>query len=142
MQIIATYGHLPASHWCNMDETCMMCKEGKIKVICRTGSPHSHTWGNATRESITILPFVCSDGFSLPPLIIKKGKRTPTKWSDLADTLRGTSFEGSHCCAQVSIAATHELLRGRVENADPLHSSLVHAQQQISTCITGEWIHG
>ena len=103
-------GPLRAEQIYNLDETCFMPDGTVSRVLTGRGATHTHTFSAGNRDSVTILPCICADGTSLPPLVIGKGKDMgKPKWAaDLADIVRGTAFESAVFVNQESSYMTSE----------------------------------
>ncbi|KAI9058893.1 CENP-B protein, partial [Trametes sanguinea] len=52
----------------------------KERVIGKAGKSIQHQVRGGNRENITVIPTICADGSSIPPLVIFKGKAFQVKW--------------------------------------------------------------
>lgn len=51
------------------------------RVIGPAGAKMQHQQRSGNRENITVLPTICADGTSVPPVVIYKGEAFQTKWN-------------------------------------------------------------
>ena len=81
--------------WHNCDETPLQLDGGRGKVVCFGSDRSDSRAAKNARTHLTILPCVCADGSTIPPLIITRGARgaTPAWLPGIADALVGTPFQ-------------------------------------------------
>ncbi|KLO14845.1 DDE-domain-containing protein, partial [Schizopora paradoxa] len=64
-----------------MDETGFMPGRAcTSKVIGKAGNRSQHSTESGNRNNITVLPVICADGTSIPPLVIFQGKAFSVNW--------------------------------------------------------------
>ena len=96
-----------ASIW-SLDETNLQPAGRQESVLCRRGSWHAHTAGNANRDSITHLPCISAAGQVLRPLVISKGKHLGAPRFVCKMHLQNTSWERARFVPQVTPACLLE----------------------------------
>lgn len=75
--------HIAPTHQFALDETGLMLGCGaKHKVVSGTTSQSQHEIRGGNRENVTVVPVICADGTSLRPLVIFKGKKIWSLWSE------------------------------------------------------------
>ena len=60
----------------------MMGHHKRSKVFGPTGQKIQHQQHGENRENVTVLPCICADGTSIPPLVILKGSSYMVKWKE------------------------------------------------------------
>ncbi|BDA42739.1 probable Jerky protein homolog-like at N-terminal half [Coccomyxa sp. Obi] len=108
-EVTDEHGPFTADRIFNLDETNMQPSGRQESVLCRRGSWHAHTAGNANRDSVTLLPCISAAGKLLPPLVICKGKHlgTPRFLKNLK--LEGTTWERARFVTQESAYMTSDI---------------------------------
>ena len=65
-----------------MDESGFLTAyPGKDQVIGERGTKTQHKQGGADRKNVTVVVTICTDGTTIQPLVIFKGKNLQSSWN-------------------------------------------------------------
>jgi hypothetical protein len=70
------------------------------RVIGPAGAKIQHQQRSGNRENITVLPTICTDGTSVPPIVIYKGEAFQMKW--LQDNPLDAIFDDKFCLKEAN----------------------------------------